>query len=149
MSDSEEEPPKWFKKFFHQFLSDQAEQSSSKHNRPSPESTVPPAKRHKSQGGEPLPHFSATPPPHTSPDSDDEFDARYGHLFGHNINNEASDSEHHDPPDESRDHEQEGLDSVHQSDGEESVDEALVELVDKVPNWEPYSQLNKFTSENF
>ena len=148
MSDSEEEPPKWFKKFFHQFLSNQAEQlaSPSKHNRPSPESTVPPAKRHKSQGGEPLPHFSATPPPHTSPDSDDEFDARYGHLFDHNINNDASDSEHPDPPDESRDHEQEGMDSV-LSDGEESVDEALVELVDKVPNWEPYSQLKKFISK--
>ena len=93
------------------------------------------------------PPFCYSSPSCSPPDSDDYFDARFGHLIGDNINNEASDSEHHDLPDESRDLKQEGLDSVHQSDWEESVDEALVELVDKVPNWEPYSQLNKFISK--
>ena len=66
MSDSEEEPPKWFEKFFHKFQNNQTEQLASlfNHNRPSSESTVPPAKRQKSQGGDPLPHHSPTPPPH-------------------------------------------------------------------------------------
>ena len=63
MSDSEEEPPKWFEKFFYKFQNNQTAQLASlfNHNGPPPESPVPPAKRHKSQGGEPLPHHSATP----------------------------------------------------------------------------------------
>ena len=153
-SDNEEEPPKWFEKFFIRLQNQQTEQLASliKNNgTPTNESKVPPAKRQKTQGGAPLPHHSATPPPRVIYDSDDEFDARFGHLIGDNINNDASDSDHTELPDDSRSNplkprEQEGLDSV-QSDGDESVDEALVEVLDKVPNWEPYSQLKKFITK--
>ena len=68
-----------------------------------------------------MPH-SPTPNHPPLDDSDDDFDRRFGHLIGPSAN---------DPPDSPAPH----RDSDASSDA--SVDDDLVVVLDKVPNWEP------------
>ena len=152
MSDPEEVPTKFLEKLLNFTPHQSASLSSFFTNlgvSSSNESSVPPAKRQKTQGGATAPHPSPNPSRVNDYDPDDDFDARFGHLIGSNVNNDdPAQSDHSEPLDNPLDDtlEQAGLDSV-MSDGEESVDEALVEITDKIPNWDPYSQLKKFISK--
>ena len=166
MSNQDEVPPKWIETLLDRHTERIASYFINYGASSSNEPSVPPAKRQKTQRGAPLPHIPPKPP-RDHYDSDDEFDDRFCYLIGPNVNNDGtnvindgtnvtndSDSEHSETQERSLDEniEQAGLDSVRnfsqvQSDGEESVDDALVEITDKIPNWEPYSQLKKFIAK--
>ena len=105
-------------------------------------SDPPPAKRPKPSEDSSQPNKSD--PPKT--DSDDEFDKRYGHLFGSHINNDEE-TEHEDSGDENCEDddncEDENNNTEEDSDGE-SIDEDLLNILEKNPNWSNSSSIRKF-----
>ena len=85
--------------------------------------------------------------PPSKSDSDEEFDRRYGHLFGTNVNDDGSSEE-----EESDDNVDDDIGTEDNnnninlevvSDGE-SIDEDLLEILDKNPNWQNSSSIRKF-----
>ena len=76
-------------------------------------------------------------------DSDDEFDRKYGHLFGTTDDNN-NDTEPHQSNDDADDDDAD--DDGNKSD--DSVDEDLIDIVDSVPNWDTSSSLKKFIIKN-
>ena len=104
------------------------------------ESEEPPTKKHKSHEV-PLPHDeSQSYPQPPEEDSEDEFESRYGHLIGTHINGDDS-----DPGEENQ-----GKDDDNDNDNESvaSVDEDLVDLLEKVPNWDTSSSIKKFITNS-
>ena len=104
------------------------------------ESEEPPTKKHKSHEV-PLPHDeSQSYPQPPEEDSEDEFESRYGHLIGTHINGDDS-----DPGEENQ-----GKDDDNDNDNDSvaSVDEDLVDLLEKVPNWDTSSSIKKFISNS-
>ena len=84
--------------------------------------------------------------PPSKSDSDDEFDKRYGHRFGSHINNDEE-TEHEDSGDENCEDddncEDENNNTEEESDGE-SIDEDLLNILEKNPNWSNSSSIRKF-----
>ena len=127
----EEEPPMWFKKYL------ESQKPSANPSNASEE-----AKRPKPSGSNPQPHKK--PRPSCDTDSDDEFDQKYGHLFEHDV---CEDEPDHDSEDPSSDLFTDPNNNDIHSEGEESVDEDLVEVLNKVPNWGASSSIRKFISK--
>lgn len=102
----------------------------------------PPLKKAKASGGGPSPpsDTSSLPP---ADNDDDDFDRRFGHLIGLDVNDEppldgASDGDH--------------LRGSHRilgdSSDEDSVDDDLVQVLNQVPNWDTGSSIRNFISNN-
>ena len=70
-------------------------------------------------------------------DSDEEFDRKFGHLIG--TSSEGPSKKVKVQP---------GPSSNDPNDTEESEDEDLVDIIDKVPNWDTSSSIKKFISNN-
>ena len=96
----------------------------------------PPSKKHKSSEESPIPLSDTIDHPQSS-DNLDDFDERYGHLIGAHINDTDS-----PPPTE-----KESLGSE-PADSEDSTDEDLVDVSDKVPNWDTSSSIKKFITNS-
>ena len=130
----EEEPPRWFKKYLESQMSNADSSNASEE-----------AKRPKPSGSNPQPQKK--PRPSCDTDSEAEFDQRFGHLFEHDVcdNKDESDHDTEDPSSDlfNKDH---NNNDTH-SEGEESVDEDLVEVLHKVPNWDASSSIRKFISK--
>ena len=75
-------------------------------------------------------------------DSDDEFDRKYGHLFGTTDDNNNDTDPHQSNDDADDDADDDGNKS------DDSVDEDLIDIVDSVPNWDTSSSLKKFIIKN-
>ena len=114
----------------------------------------PPRKKTKSRKGS-MPPTSPKSHPRDS-DDDDEFDRRYGHLIGLNVEDEDCDEEryeeyegfeeheendNHDVGRKEKDMEQDDIDDT------ASVDEDLLVILDKVPNWDTGSSITKFIKD--
>ena len=106
-------------------------------------SNPPPAKRPKPTA---VPLQMSSPP--CLSDSEDEFDKRFGHLFGADLDEDESEVHENNTDNllkncfgESED-ENNNLEEV--SDGEESIDNDLMQLLDKTPNWDTSSSIRKF-----
>ena len=88
--------------------------------------------------------------PSRKSDSDDEFDRHYGHLFGSHINNDEE-TEHEDSGDENCEDddncEDENNNTEDDSD-EESIDEDLLNILEKNPNWNNSSSIRKFIEKS-
>ena len=105
-------------------------------------SNPPPAKRPKPTA---VPLQMSSPP--CLSDSEDEFDRRFGHLFGADLDEDESEVHENNTDNllkncfgESED-ENNNLEEV--SDGEESIDNDLMQLLDKTPNWDTSSSIRK------
>ena len=96
------------------------------------EDEEPPSKKVKTSDALPQDETQSYPP---EEESEDEFETRYGHLIGSHINaNENPES----PCEENQGKED------YENDSDASVDEDLVDLLDKVPNWDTSSSIKKF-----
>ena len=93
---------------------------------------APPVKRPRSPDKDPLPPKSPSRSRKNNVD-DDEFDYRFGHLF--NTEDYYEDSENN---------ENDYLPNNDEDSDEESIDEVLVHILDKTPNWETTSGIKKF-----
>ena len=140
MADNQDELPEWFRKW----LETQSVPSSSNAS----------DKRHKPSGNHPQPSKKSRPS--CDPDSDDEFDKKFGHLFEHNVYESDQDDQDLDIDDNSQDvnnnnYYQDVNDNTNNyenpSEGEESVDEDLVEILKKVPNWGASSSIRRFITK--
>merc|ERR1711913_161546 len=78
-------------------------------------------------------------------ESDDDFDTRFGHLIGLNVNHDNED-DHYDEEEDDDEAATAAADTDH-DDLNESIDEDLVEILDKTPNWEPNTSLKKFITK--
>ena len=118
----------------------------------------PPKKKTKKSG------IAAPPPipdshPHDS-DSDDDFERRFGHLIGTGSDADVTrdgrhredspedyqEEDHEDSQD--KDHHREDRESGNISDDNASVDDDLVKVLQKVPNWDTSSSITKFIMES-
>ena len=106
-------------------------------------SQPPPSKRPKPSA---VPLQKSSPP--CVSDSDDEFDKRYGHLYG-----SVSDDDEREVQDKNTSNiladcfgesEDENNNMDDDSDGEESIDNDLMELLDKTPNWDTSTSIRRF-----
>ena len=132
---TDEEPPSWFKNFFNLESQEPSADSSNAFD----------AKCPKPSGSNPQPQKKSRPSCHS--DSDDDFDNRFGHLFEHNVC-DSKEEQDHDIEDSSPDLSNNDLNNneVH-SEGEESVDDDLIEVLNKVPNWSASSSIRKFIAK--
>ena len=72
-------------------------------------------------------------------DSEDEFDRKYGHLFGSNPDDSASSS---------KTQPQGGKANAGEDTSDDSDDEDLIDILDKVPNWDTSSSIKKFITKS-
>ena len=96
----------------------------------------PPKKKAKSEAASSMPPGSPTSHPQDS-DEDDEFERRFGHLIGNGSDMEDSHS--------ATDH---GSGQLDDNEDAASVDEDLLVILDKVPNWDTGSSIRKFIKDN-
>ena len=130
-----------------------SEQDTSERSNASKRSTdesdqAPPSKLLKSSSKGTVPPKARGPPVSEDDDtaqynSEDEFDKRFGHLFN------TDDTTNSDPivnsPEETDDNNNMVINALEdQDDDNESVDEDLVEVLEKVPNWETNVSIKKF-----
>ena len=151
---SKETPPKWIKTLLEQQTNSLKSIINDALAKKDP--TPQPKKRLKSS--------STTPKQIPSHDPEDDFDTRFGHLIGLNVNDNEDGDEGENDEDENNNEEEnyndddneeeEEVDSeaafaatVGQDDLNESIDEDLVEILDSTPNWEPNTSLKKFITK--
>ena len=128
MAEDNEEVPRWFLKYLETQSIPSSSNASDKRPKPSGNPPQPPKKSR----------------PSCDSDSDDDFDKRFGHLFNHDV---CDTTEQEDPDLEIDDNSQDVNNNYEEfSEGEESVDEDLVEILKKVPNWCASSSIRKLMS---
>ena len=149
-----EKPPKWLKSLLdHQTESlksviNDALNTSNKSPNPSPKRRKVHSNTSKSKSSKPK----------KSHDDEDDFDQRFGHLIGPNVNNDKDDNNNDKDDDYEGEIEEfsdsqidedhsESEHSMVEEDLNDSFDKDLVEILDKVPNWDPTSSLKKFISK--
>ena len=151
-----EKPPKWLKSLLdHQTESlksviNDALNTSNKSPNPSPKRRKVHSNTSKSKSSKPK----------KSHDDEDDFDQRFGHLIGPDVNNDKDDNNNDKDDDDEGEIEEfsdsqideDHSESEHYMEEEEdelndSFDKDLVEILDKVPNWDPTSSLKKFISK--
>ena len=100
----------------------------------------PPKKKSKSDSKDSMPQDSPNSHPR-DPDDDDDFDRRFGHLIGvgSQVDDENNGYLFEDAP---KDYNQDDDDDSH------SVDEDLLLIQDKVPNWDTSSSIRKFVCDS-
>ena len=168
---SKDSPPKWIKSL----LEEQTKSLKSIINDAlvSKDPTHQPKKRKSSttteKTGEWVKIKQKTPKQQISSHESDDFDTRFGHLIGLNVNDNEDDDEVEDDEDENNgdennndednddnDNDEEDEDddeaaaaaaATGQDDLNESIDEDLVEILDSTPNWEPNTSLKKFITK--
>ena len=142
-----DDPPPWFKKFMQQLVgAEEPEQTSKRPNDDAGPSTPSKSLKTSSKGTVP-PKARGPPVPEddTANNSEDEFDKRFGHLF----NTDDTEHSNSDPivnsPEETDDNNNVVINALEDEDDDnESVDEDLVEVLEKVPNWETNVSIKKF-----
>ena len=88
----------------------------------------------------------------SSQDDDDDFDQRFGHLIGPNVNNNDNEDDEGENDESDSQIDEDHSESEHslvdeEDDLNDSFDKDLVEILDKVPNWDPTTSLKKFISK--
>ena len=115
----------------------------------------PPRKKSKSGRKGSMPPNSPKSHPRDS-DDDDEFDRRYGHLIGVDVEDDDNDEdryeeyEGHEEREECDDHEEGRKEKEMEQDDIDdtaSIDEDLLIILDKVPNWDTGSSITKFIKD--
>ena len=153
---SKDKPPKWIKAL----LEEQTNSLKSIINDALTvnNSTDQPSKRLKSN---PTPKQKVLKQRKPAHESDDDFDTRFGHLIGLNVNHDNEDDDDEDNDNDDNDNDDDHYDEEEDDDEaataaadtdhddlNESIDEDLVEILDKTPNWEPNTSLKKVHNKN-
>ena len=152
---SKDKPPKWIKSLLEEqtnSLKSIINDALSVNN-----STDQPSKRLKSN---PTPKQKVLKQRKPAHESDDDFDTRFGHLIGLNVNHDNEDDDDEDNDNDDNDNDDDHYDEEEDDDEaataaadtdhddlNESIDEDLVEILDKTPNWEPNTSLKKFITK--
>ena len=151
-----DQPPSWFTNFMKQIAGTDGsvEASSDSSKRPNDEQGPPPKIAKTSK--DPLPPKAHGPPSHN--EEDDEFDRRFGHLFNSNLDDNNNNDDDYDNSkdndhdnDHYNDHDNVSINAddnnnvvVEDNDDSESIDGDLVDILEKVPNWETSPSIKKF-----
>ena len=143
-----EKPPKWLKTLLdHQTesLKSVINDALSTHNKSNPS-----PKRSKVQNTS----KSKIPKKQSSSQDDDDFDQRFGHLIGPNVNNNDNEDDEGENDESDSQIDEDHSESEHsivdeEDDLNDSFDKDLVEILDKVPNWDPTTSLKKFISKTY
>ena len=101
----------------------------------------PPKKKVKPNRGSQPPESPDSHP--RDDDDDDDFDRRFGHLIGHgsDMDEDGYNSEDGDKDEDQRQEDNDEDDDTH------SVDDDLLVILDKVPNWDTGSSIRKFITD--